>query len=80
MILYLDVLKTKPVRGEPGQEEVDKVIRERQVEVHMSPATWKSMAKWMMEHVQRVEKQFGAIPEEPVSSSAKTDSSKSHVV
>lgn len=65
MILYVDRLVTKPIRGKPGIEEVDRVIREREIEVHMSPATWKSIAKWMMEHLNRIEKQFGVIPEEP---------------
>jgi hypothetical protein len=80
MVLYIDLFKTKPVRGEPGKEELDKVVRERQVEVHMSPATWKSIAKWMMAHVESFEKQFGTIPEEPKPMGTKTGDSQSHIV
>ena len=80
IIFYVDLLKTKPVTGEPGKEELDKVIRERQIEVHMSPATWKSMAKWMMSHVESLEKQIGTIPEGPKSAGTTTGDSQTHVV
>lgn len=65
IILYVDRLKTRPVKGKPGAEKVEKIIRERQVEIHVSPATWKSITKWMQGHVEQIEKQFGEIPEEP---------------
>jgi hypothetical protein len=80
MVLYMDLIKTKPVRGEPGKEELDKIIRERLVEIHMSPATWKSMAKWMMAHVETIEKQIGTIPEEPKPIGGKPGDSHSLVV
>lgn len=62
MILYLDRLVTRPKEGPPGKEIVDKIVRERQVEVHMSPATWKSIATWMMGHVKKIEETVGEIP------------------
>jgi hypothetical protein len=75
----MDLLKTKPVRGQPRNEELDKIVRDRIVKVHMSPATWKSVAKWMMSHVERFEKQFGKIPEAEGTPS-KTEQSQSHIV
>ncbi len=74
MVLYIDLLKTKPVRGEPGKEELDKIVREREVEIHLSPATWKSIAKWMTAHVEQLEKVYGKIPEEPKSIIPQTQS------
>lgn len=65
IIFFVDRLKTRPIKGKPGQEKVEKVIRERQVEVHVSPATWKSIAKWMQTHIEQIEKTIGKIPEEP---------------
>jgi len=78
--LYIDLMKTKPVRGEPGKEELDKIVRERQVEVHMSPATWKSLARWMIAHVEQLEKVFGKIPEEPKTTIPQSQSSGKSVV
>ena len=66
IILFVERLQTGPVRGQPGQERVEKVIRERLVEIHVTPATWKSIARWMQDHVTNFEKQFGTIPEQPV--------------
>lgn len=80
IILYVDRLKTKPVRGQPGKEEIDKVIRERQVEIHMSPATWKSIAGWMTKHIQKMEKEFGRIPELKKPGIGKAEGSERHVV
>jgi len=79
MIFYVDRLKTKPVRGQPGQEELDKVVRERQVEIHMSPATWKSIAKWMTERIEKYEKQFGPIPD-LTKGPTKKEGSQPHVI
>ena len=65
--LFIERLQTVPVRGQLGQEKVQKVIRERLVEIHLTPATWKSIARWMQDHVTKFEKQFGVIPELPAS-------------
>jgi hypothetical protein len=80
MVLYIDLMKTKPIRGQPGQEEIDKIVRERQVEIHMSPATWKSIARWMAGHVEQLEKVFGNIPEQPVSNVPQKQSSGKPIV
>ena len=80
LVLYIDLLKTKPITGEPGKEEIDKVIRERQIEIHMSPATWKSVARWMTAHVENLEKAFGQIPEAPKSDIPQKPSSEQHIV
>ena len=65
IILYVDRLVPEPVRGRPGRDRIEKVIRERQVEIHVTPATWKSIASWMQGHVERFEKRFGTIPQRP---------------
>ena len=75
IILYVDRIKTKPVPGKPGQVAVEKIVRERQIEVHVSPATWKSIVKWMSKHLERIEKQFGKIPEKPMPKQSESSSS-----
>jgi hypothetical protein len=80
IVLYIDLMKTKPVRGQPGKEELDKIVRERQIEIHMSPATWKSLARWMAGHVDQLEKAFGKIPETPKDIITKKQSSEQHIV
>jgi len=65
IILTVDRIIPEPVRGSPGRDRIGKVIRERQVEIHMSPATWKSIASWMQGHVEKFEKRFGTIPQRP---------------
>jgi len=80
IVLYIDLMKTKPIRGEPGKEELDKIVRERQIEIHMSPATWKSVARWMIQHVEQLEKVFGQIPEVPKTNIPEKESSEKHVI
>jgi len=65
IILFFDRIEAGLVRGKPGQERIGKIIRERQVKIHMTPATWKSIAKWMQSHLETFEKQYCNIPEEP---------------
>jgi hypothetical protein len=56
VIFFLDRIKPK-MRSEPkGAMDLEKINRELQVEIHMSPPQFASVAKWMMEHVQRFEK------------------------
>jgi hypothetical protein len=66
MIVYQARLKPKPDEDRPGELKVGKWLFELQAELHMSPATFKSFAKWMAENVDRYEKTFGPIPDKPV--------------
>jgi len=65
MILYVDRIRTRPVKGKFTIEKVGKIVRERQVEIHLSPETWKSMARWKQKSLEDFEKSFGEIPEAP---------------
>jgi hypothetical protein len=50
--------------GGPGEMELDRISREIQVEIRMSPANWLALAAWMEEHIKRLEK-AGALKREP---------------
>ena len=66
MIFYLDRVEPETLnQPTPGAQIVKKIIRELQVEVHMSPTQFKSTAMWMAEHIKRYEETFGSIPMEP---------------
>jgi hypothetical protein len=66
MIFYLDRLEPETLnQPTPGAQVVKKILRESQVEVHMSPTQFKSIALWMNSHIQRYEELFGQIPMEP---------------
>jgi hypothetical protein len=52
MIFFLDRLKPR-MRRDKNVMAVEKVERELQVEVHMSPAQFISMSKWMNEHAHK---------------------------
>jgi hypothetical protein len=65
MIFYLDRLEPETLQDPPGRSKVGKIIRELQVEVHVSPTQFKTMAQWMMRHIQRYESTFGEIPVGP---------------
>ncbi len=56
VIFFLDRVKPKMKRNPPGAMDTEKINRELQVEVHMSPSQFTAMAKWMMEHVNRLER------------------------
>lgn len=60
MFFVADRLELEP--GDlPGTQKVKEVNQEIQAEVHMSPATYKSIAMWMMKNVENFEKKFGEI-------------------
>jgi hypothetical protein len=66
IVFFLDRIMPK-MRSEPkGAMELEKINRELQVEVHMSPSQFASVAKWMTEHVHLFEKRMksGKKPEE----------------
>lgn len=65
MFFFLDRLQPETSREPLGETTVRQIIRELQVEVHMSPAQFKRTAIWMMNHVARFEKSFGPITLEP---------------
>lgn len=66
IIFFLDRIEPETTNEPmPGTSKVKKVVRELQVEVHMSPTQFKSIANWMMEHIARFEEAFGSIPLEP---------------
>jgi len=72
LIFYLDRLEPETVKDPPGSQKVKKIIRELQVEVHVSPGQFKSIARWMNEHIRRFEDVFGPIPVEPKKNEEKT--------
>lgn len=66
MIFFLDRLEPETT-NQPvvGGQKIKKVNRELQVEVHMSPAQFKTVAAWMVNHIKNYESMFGEIPTEP---------------
>jgi hypothetical protein len=58
MIFFLDRLKPKMKSREKNIMALEKIERELQVEVHMSPNQFISMAKWMNEHAHKFGKKF----------------------
>ena len=65
MTFHLDRPLTESIRDKPGQEKTTRIVRERLLDIHMTPTVWKQIARWMQEHVERYEKTFGTIPEAP---------------
>lgn len=62
MVLYTEEHMPKlKSSGKPGDMGLDKVIRELQVELHMSPVQFKSLLKWMEKHLENYEDRFGEI-------------------
>jgi hypothetical protein len=58
IIFFLDRIKPKMKKNPKGAMELEKVNRELQVEVHMTPPQFISVAKWMMEHAKRFGDKF----------------------
>ncbi len=65
VLCYNSRLKPKNDDERPGGLKVGKIVHEPQVELHMSPSTFKSVAKWMADKVAQYEAVFGKIPEGP---------------
>lgn len=62
VVLLTDKQKPKMKRGgKPGQMELDKIVRETQAELHMSPIQFKSVVKWMTQKLKQYEDRFGEI-------------------
>ena len=60
VIFFLDRIKPKMKKNPRGGMEMDRIERQLQVEIHMSASQFASVAKWMMDHVQRVHKSVKA--------------------
>lgn len=65
ILYFADRLELEPA-DVPGALKVKRVNQEIQVELHMSPATFKSVAVWMTKHLEAYEKTFGEIKAEPI--------------
>lgn len=61
MIFYLNRIEPEAMPGQPGRMRTDRINQELQVEVHMSPREFKSVAQWMTRHVQEYEQRFEEI-------------------
>ena len=72
MIFYLDRLEPETTNTPtPGSSKIKKINREYQVEIHMTPTQFKSIALWMAQHVKTYESTFGEIPLQPIASKPK---------
>ena len=60
MIFFLDRLKPSIRPGGKGAMGLDRVERELQVEIHMSPHQFLAVAKWMTEHAENFGKRVKA--------------------
>lgn len=56
IIFFMDRIKPKMVDEPRGAMDLEKINRELQVEVHLSPSQFASVARWMTEHVERFSK------------------------
>lgn len=66
LIFYLDRIEPETVNEpHPGSSKLKKVVRELQVEIHVTPSQFKSIAIWMNRHIKNFEDMFGEIPMEP---------------
>jgi len=72
VIFFLDRIKPAMKNKPRGAMGLGKINRELQVEVHMSPPQFISVAKWMMNHAQRFQKRIksGKIKDDDPKSSA----------
>jgi hypothetical protein len=74
MMFYADRIELEP--GEvPGTQKVKKINQEIQVDIHLSPATFKSIVQWMTQQLERYEKVFGEIKFEPIKENSPTKDS-----
>lgn len=74
MLFFADRFELEPA-DVPGTQKVKRINQEFQAEIHMSPATFKSIAIWMMENITRYEKVFGEIVQEPSKTGGESKSS-----
>lgn len=60
MVVYTEEHRPK-ISSSSGEMELDEVVRELQVELHMSPVQFKSIFEWMKSHLESYEDQFGNV-------------------
>lgn len=73
MIFWLDRSEPETVSTpQPGSVKLKKIVRELQVEIHMTPTTFKVVADWMNKHIEEYEKRFGAMAPPPKKAKKKT--------
>lgn len=66
IIFYLDRIVPK-VKEEPmGVMEIREIERELQIEIHMSPATWISIAEWMQGHISKLKEKGIIVAKEKI--------------
>jgi hypothetical protein len=61
LIFYCDRVEPEMDSSRPGAMRTRLVHRELQVEVHMSPLQFKTVAKFMTDRVKRLEQRFGEL-------------------
>ena len=64
MIFFQDRIHTE-TESETGGQRIAELIREAQVEVHMSPSQFKRIYLWMQKRIADYESVFGSIVIEP---------------
>jgi hypothetical protein len=70
---YTDILEPKmKTDGKLGEMEVEKINRERQIDIRMSALDFVRLAQWMNSHVKRLEDK-GILKKEDLTSSKQTD-------
>ena len=67
IIVYIDRYETEMDKDRPGTQRLSHVNREFQVELHMAPLQFKSIALWMNWKIQEYENNFGEIQTAPKS-------------
>jgi len=73
IIFWLDRSEPETVSTpQLGSVKLKKIVRELQVEVHMTPTVFKIVADWMTKHIEQYEKMFGPIPTQPKKAKKKT--------
>jgi hypothetical protein len=70
---FTDILEPRIiVGGKPGEMEIDKINRERQIDIRMSVMDFVNLAAWMNRHIKRLEDQ-GILKKGALAKSKPTD-------
>lgn len=64
LIFYCDRMEPEMDRQQLGRMQATNIHRELQVEVHMSPSQFKTMARFMTERVRMLEERIGQLKEQ----------------
>lgn len=72
---YTDIIQPKMINSEViGGMEVEKIMRERQIELRLSPMDFINLANWMNNHIKRLEEQ-GLIKKDDIAKSKQSNMS-----